>query len=63
MPTNPFDLDSLDLQISPIQGSGDLVEPQKTPTIIIVTIGCAIYYSARSHVCCVAISAIRGNCC
>jgi len=46
MPTNPFDLDSLDLQVSPIQGSGDLVEPQKTPI-----------FSVLSTICCVIITA------
>jgi hypothetical protein len=53
MPTNPFDLDSLDLQVSPIQGAGDQVEPQKTPII-----------SALSFFCCailtVAFSCIPG---
>jgi hypothetical protein len=64
MPTNPFDLDSLDLQISPIQGAGDMVDPQKTPTtitIIILTLD-ACGYSARSYVCCRLISAIARNC-
>lgn len=49
MPTNPFDLDSLDLQVSPIPGSGDLVEPEKTPIGIVI--------SLRSWLCCVAITA------
>lgn len=50
MPTNPFDLDSLDLQVSPIQGSGDLVEPQTKLACVII--------SLKSYLCCVVVSAI-----
>jgi hypothetical protein len=44
MPTNPFDLDSLDLQISPIQGAGDQVEPQTTKPCVAI--------SMLSNLCC-----------
>jgi hypothetical protein len=42
---NPFDLDSLDLQVSPIQGSAGLVEPQTKTACVAI--------SLMSNLCCV----------